>query len=68
MSGSAPITAVRWFPQSDVLLAVAMIGVLFVMIVPVPAIVLDMGLAISIALTLLLLVVSLNARSALELR
>ena len=65
MTGSDTPT-VRWFPQSEVLLSLAMIGVLFVMIVPVPAIILDMGLATSIALTLVLLVVSLNARSALE--
>ena len=65
MSGSDS-TAVRWFQQSEVLLSLAMIGVLFVMIVPVPAIILDMGLATSIAMTLVLLVVSLNARSAIE--
>ncbi len=65
---TAPVspTAVRWFPQSEVLLSLAMIGVLFVMIVPVPAFILDMGLATSIAMTLVLLVVSINARSALE--
>ena len=67
MTGSDSTPAVRWFPQSDVLLPLAMIGVLFVMIVPVPAIVLDMGLATSISLTLVLLVVSLSARGALEL-
>jgi flagellar biosynthesis protein FlhA len=67
MTGPVPITEVRWFQQSEALLSLAMIGVLFVMIVPVPAIILDMGLATSIALTLVLLVVSINARSALEL-
>ncbi len=67
MSVSDSSTAVRWFPQSEVLLSLAMIGVLFVMIVPVPAIILDMGLATSIAMTIVLLVVSLNARSAVEL-
>ena len=66
MTSPVPTTAVRWFPQSEVLLSLAMIGVLFVMIVPVPAIILDMGLATSIALTLVLLVVSINARSALD--
>ncbi len=66
MPGPIPTTTVRWFPQSDALLSLAMIGVLFVMIVPVPAIILDMGLATSIAMTLVLLVVSLSARSALE--
>ena len=66
MTGPDSTTAVRWFPQSEVLLSLAMIGVLFVMIVPVPAIILDMGLAISISLTLVLLVVSINARSALD--
>ncbi|MEI7655918.1 MAG: FHIPEP family type III secretion protein [Actinomycetes bacterium] len=48
------------------LLPLAMIGVLFVMIVPVPAIILDMGLATSISMTLVLLVISLNARGALD--
>ena len=66
MSGSDSPTSVRWYQQSDVLLPLAMIGVLFVMIVPVPAIILDMGLATSISLTLVLLVISLNARSALD--
>jgi len=66
MTGSDSTTAAKWFPQSEVLLSLAMIGVLLVMIVPVPAIILDMGLATSIAMTLVLLVVSLNARGAIE--
>ncbi len=52
--------------SSDVVLAVAMAGVLGALIVPLPAWLLDAGLALNLAASVALLVAALNARDALQ--
>src|SRR3954463_2674069 len=52
--------------RSDLLLAVAVVGILVVLIFPVPAIVLDLLLAVSIILSVLILMTSLFVEKPLE--
>ena len=60
-------TALGMFSQhSDVALALAVVGVLLVLIVPIPTFLLDILLSMNIAVSLLLLMVALSAAKALE--
>jgi flagellar biosynthesis protein FlhA len=53
--------------QGDVLVALAIIGILLIMVVPIPPLVLDLLLAVSITLALLIFVISLYILRPLEL-
>ncbi len=52
--------------NSDVMLALAVVGVLLVLIVPIPTFLVDVLLSLNIAISLLLLMVALSASKALE--
>jgi flagellar biosynthesis protein FlhA len=52
--------------NSDVMLALAVVGVLLVLIVPIPTFMVDILLSLNIAISLLLLMVALSASKALE--
>jgi flagellar biosynthesis protein FlhA len=52
--------------NSDVVLALAVVGVLLVLIVPIPTFMVDVLLSLNIAVSLLLLMVALSASKALE--
>ena len=57
----------RWARHSDVVLAVAVIGIIAVLVVPVPAFMLDFMLAFNITISVLILLVTLYLRKPLEL-
>ena len=56
----------RMARNSDVMLALAVVGVLLVLIVPIPTFMVDILLSLNIAISLLLLMVALSASKALE--
>src|SRR5437660_5241685 len=53
-------------PRSEVVLALALLGVLVVLLVPLPPMLLDLLLALNMALTILLLLVTLSATQPLD--
>ena len=56
----------RYTKNTDLLLAVGMLGILAVMIIPLPAMMIDLALTFSLALSILILLVSIYITRALE--
>jgi flagellar biosynthesis protein FlhA len=56
----------KFTKNTDLLIALGLIGILAVMIVPLPAFMLDLGLTLSLASSILILVISLYITKALE--
>jgi len=57
----------RWARHSDIVLAVAVIGIIAVLVIPLPAFMLDFMLASNITISVLILLVTLYLRKPLEL-
>ncbi len=56
----------KYTKNTDLLIAIAILGVLSVMVIPLPAILLDLALTISLALGILILLVSIYTRRVLD--
>ena len=65
-AGTGGLSLRRILEQQDMLLSGAIIGILFVMIVPLPPLVLDVLLTFNIALAVLLILVTMYVRDPLE--
>lgn len=63
---TAPDSNASFTRRSELILALAMLGVLVVLLVPLPSILLDLFLAANLSFTILLLLVTLSARQPLE--
>src|SRR4051794_30529937 len=70
MSRTAPInlkpSALGFTQRSELVLALALLGVLVVLLVPLPPLILDLLLALNLALTVLLLLLTLSATQPLD--
>lgn len=56
----------RIFKNTDVMIAIGLIGILTVMLIPLPPVILDIALALSITVSLLVLLISIYTRKPLE--
>ena len=63
---AATATLPKIFERSDLLLAVAMVGIIVVMVIPVPAMIIDLMLTMSISLALIIMLVSLYVNKPLD--
>lgn len=63
---SEQAVGLRWYKQSDILIAAAIIGMVVMMIIPVPTILLDMLIAVNITISLIIMMVSMYNNEPLQ--
>ncbi len=65
-NAAPPTTAGTLLQRSEMLLSLALLGLLVIFLVPLPTLLLDMLLALNLGATILLLLVTLTVRQPLE--